>query len=173
MGRDDRLAGRPTTPSRMEHRAARHGSTGAARGGGDMAVVRNVHRDFHPNGCCFVCGKAAEVNPDRDHATGYRCHDCGRYDLVEKDRALFEAWIASADRRARLQLAVKFRWFAREAYDMRVFLDAEWLRKLTVDASLLLLSLLNTRRSSACISAPSRRGRVRCAPPCARKPADR
>ena len=97
-----------------------------------MAVERNVDRDFHPNGQCFICGKAAEVKPDRDHATCYRCYDCGRYDLVEEDRELFEAWLTGADRRARLQMAVKFRWFTRGAYDMRVFLDAEWMRKLTL-----------------------------------------
>lgn len=76
--------------------------------------------------------RAAEVDPDRDHATGYGCGDCGRYDLVEKDRALFEAWIAGPGRRARLQAAVKYRWFTRTAYDMPAFLDAEWLRKLTL-----------------------------------------
>ena len=97
-----------------------------------MAVVRNVHRNFHLNGRCFICGKAAEVKPDRDHATGYRCDDCGPYDLVEKDRELFEAWITSTDRLARLQIAVNFKWFTRGAYDMRVFLEAEWLRKLTL-----------------------------------------
>ena len=97
-----------------------------------MAVARKVDRKIQLNGRCFVCGEAAEVKPDRDHATGYGCGDCGRYDLVEKDRALFEAWFADADRRARLQTAVKFRWFTRGAYDMRVFLDAEWLRKLTL-----------------------------------------
>ena len=97
-----------------------------------MAAVRNVYRNSHLNGRCFICGKAAEVTPDRDHATGYGCDDCGRYDLVEKDRELIEAWITGADRLARLQMAVKFRWFTRGAYDMRVFLDAEWLRKLTL-----------------------------------------
>ena len=97
-----------------------------------MAAVQNVDRDFRLNGLCFICGGTAEVKADRDHATGYGCDDCGRYDLVEKDRALLEAWIAGADRRARLQTAVKSRWFTRGAYDMRVFLDAEWLRKLTL-----------------------------------------
>ena len=97
-----------------------------------MTVVRNVDRNFHLNGLCFVYGEAAEVDPNRDHATGYVCDDCGRYDLVEKDRALFEAWLADADRRARLQTAVKYGWFTRTPYDMRVFLDAEWLRKLTL-----------------------------------------
>lgn len=97
-----------------------------------MAVVQRVDRDIRLNGRCFLCGKAAEVKPDRDHATGYECDDCGRYDLVEKDRARFEAWITGADRRARLQTAVRFKWFTRGAYDMRVFLDAEWLRKLTL-----------------------------------------
>ena len=51
---------------------------------------------------------------------------------MEKDKELFAAWITGADRRARLQTAVKFRWFARGAYDMRVFLDAEWLGKLSL-----------------------------------------
>lgn len=37
-----------------------------------MAVLRNVHRNLHVNGDCFICGKSAEVKPDRDHATGYR-----------------------------------------------------------------------------------------------------
>ena len=97
-----------------------------------MAVARSVYPNSHLNGRCFVCGKAAEVNPDRDHATGYRCDDCGSYDLVEKDRELFEAWIQSGDRLARLQMGVKFNWFTRGAYDMRVFLYAEWLRKLTL-----------------------------------------
>ena len=97
-----------------------------------MAVVQDVDRNFHPKGRCVICGNAAEVKPDRNHATDYRCDDCGRYDLAEKDRHLFEAWITGADRRARLQMAVKFRWFTRGAYDMRVFLDAEWLRKLTL-----------------------------------------
>ncbi|MDE0173701.1 MAG: hypothetical protein OYH76_00640 [Defluviicoccus sp.] len=97
-----------------------------------MAVGRNVNRDFQLNGRCFICGGTAEVNPDRDHATGYRCGECGFFDLVEKDRKLFEAWFTNADRLARLQMAVKFKWFTREAYDMRVFLDAEWLRKLTL-----------------------------------------
>ena len=97
-----------------------------------MAVLRNVHRNLHVNGRCFICGKSAEVKPDRDHATGYGCDDCGRSDLVERDRELFEAWITGADRLARLQIAVKFRWFTRGAYDMRVFLDAGWLRKLTL-----------------------------------------
>ena len=99
-----------------------------------MPLVAGVTwlRNLHVNGRCFICGKSAEVKPDRDHATGYGCDDCGRYDLVEKDRELFEAWITGADRLARLQMAVKFRWFTRGAYDMRVFLDAEWLRKLTL-----------------------------------------
>lgn len=97
-----------------------------------MAVARSVSRNSHPNGRCFICGKPAEVNPDRDHATGYGCDDCGSYDLVEKDRELLEAWIQSTDRLARLQTAVRFKWFTRGAYDMRVFLDAEWLRKLTL-----------------------------------------
>lgn len=96
-----------------------------------MAVVRNVDWNFHLNGRCFICGNAAEIKPDRDLATSYSCGDCGRYDLAEKDRQLFEAWITSADHRARLQMAVKFKWFTRGAYDLRVFLDAEWLRKLT------------------------------------------
>ena len=97
-----------------------------------MAVVQEIDRNFDPNGRCFVCGEAAEVRPDRDHATGYSCDDCGRYDLMEKDRALFEAWLAGADHRARLQTAVRYGWFTRGPYDMRVFLDAEWLRKLTL-----------------------------------------
>ena len=54
------------------------------------------------------------------------------YDLVEKERELLEAWITGADRLTRLHMAVKFRWFTRGAYDMQVFLDAEWLRKLTL-----------------------------------------
>ena len=97
-----------------------------------MAVVRSASRHSHLNGRCLICGRPAAVNPDRDHATGYGCDDCGRYDLLEKDRALFDAWIQSTDRLARLQTAVKFKWFTRGAYDMRVFLDAEWLRKLTL-----------------------------------------
>ena len=97
-----------------------------------MAVTPSVSRNSHPNGRCFICGKPAEVNPDRDRATGYRCDDCGSYDLVEKDRELFEEWLTDADRRARLQMAVRFKWFTRGAYDIRVCLDAEWLRKLTL-----------------------------------------
>lgn len=80
-----------------------------------MAVVRSDYRDPHRNGRCFICGGSAEVNPDRDYATGYRCHDCGFYDLVERDRELLEAWINNIDRLARLQMAVKFKWFARGA----------------------------------------------------------
>ena len=97
-----------------------------------MALARSVEPNPRLNGRCFVCGRSAEVDPDRDHATGYRCDDCGFYDLAEKDRALFEAWITGVDRRGRLRMAVKYKWFTRSAYDMRVFLDAEWLRKLTL-----------------------------------------
>lgn len=97
-----------------------------------MAVVRGDSRNSRPNGRCFICGMPAEVSPDRDHATGYSCDDCGSYDLVEQDRELFQAWFTDAAHLARVQTAVKFKWFTRGAYDVRVFLDAEWLRKLTL-----------------------------------------
>lgn len=76
-----------------------------------MAVVQRFDQNIRPNGRCFICGRAAVVDPDRDDATGYGCGDCGRYDLVEKDRAPIEAWMAGAGRRARLHMAVKYRWF--------------------------------------------------------------
>lgn len=62
-----------------------------------MVVAQRVDPNLQRNGRCFICGKVAEVKPDRDHATGYGCGDSGRYDLVEKDRAL----VRGVDRRRR------------------------------------------------------------------------
>ena len=73
----------------MERRRARHEGTAVTGSGGELAVAQRVDPNLQRNGRCFVCGGAADVKPDWDHATGY-----GRYDLVEKDRALFQAWIA-------------------------------------------------------------------------------
>lgn len=82
------------------------------------------------NGACFICGQPAEIEAAPGEPTGFRCDDCGAYDLVEKDRGLFEQWIEDPIRHPRLKLAVKFRCFTPGHSNVRVLLNAEWLRKL-------------------------------------------
>ena len=84
------------------------------------------------NGTCFICRKPAEVEVAQGESTGFRCDECGAYDLKEKDRGRFEQWVEDPTRRFQMKLAVKLRLFTPGPSNVRVLLDAEWLRKLTV-----------------------------------------
>ena len=91
------------------------------------------------NGICFLCGQPAEVETDPGESTGYRCNSCGAYDIAEKDRPVFKQWIEDPIRHPRLKLAVEHKWVDGKPLnpfvpldDIRMKLDAEWLRKLEI-----------------------------------------
>ena len=81
------------------------------------------------NGVCFICRQPAEVEISPGEPTGFRCGDCGVYDLVEKDRDLFEKSMEDPILHHRLKHAVKLRFFIQGPSSVRVLLDARWLQK--------------------------------------------
>lgn len=101
----DRIARRRDPRAREQRKSSR----GRAGPGGSIATgfpAQPIGLSYL-NGRCFIRGMPAEVSPDRNHATRYACRDCGSYDLVEKDRESFEAWIQCTDYFARPQMALK------------------------------------------------------------------